>query len=65
LAVNHAGRRRPREGQAGALERHLWARKSRRDLPLDPDLVLALREQRLVSEGPGDDDPVFRVGCGS
>ena len=40
-------------------------RHSRRDVPLDPDLVLALREQRRDSEWPGDDDLVFPVGNGS
>jgi integrase len=41
------------------------SRHSRRDVPLDPDLVLALREQRRDSEWPGDDDLAFPVGNGS
>jgi integrase len=41
------------------------SRHSRRDVPLDPDLMLALREHRRVSEWPGDDDLAFPVGNGS
>lgn len=41
------------------------SRHSRRDVPLDADLALALREHRRDSEWPGDDDLVFTVGNGS
>jgi integrase len=41
------------------------SRHSRRDVSLDPDLALALREHRRDSEWPGDDDLVFPVGNGS
>lgn len=41
------------------------SRHSRRDVPLDSDLALALREHRRDSEWPNDDDLVFTVGNGS
>jgi integrase len=41
------------------------SRHSRRDVPLDGDLALALRDRRRDSEWPNDDDLVFPVGNGS
>jgi transposase-like protein len=41
------------------------SRYGRRDVPLDHELVLALRELRTDSEWPGDDDLVFTAGNGS
>jgi integrase len=41
------------------------SRHSRRDVPLDSDLALALREHRRDSEWPNDDDLVFTVANGS
>jgi integrase len=41
------------------------SRHSRRDVPLDSDLALALREHRRDSEWPSDDDLVFTVSNGS
>ena len=41
------------------------SRHSKRDVPLDGDLVLALRDRRRDSEWPNDDDLVFPVGNGS
>lgn len=41
------------------------SRHTRRDVPLDSDLALALREARRDSEWPNDDDLVFTVGNGS
>jgi integrase len=41
------------------------SRHSRREVPLDPNLVLALRKRQRDSEWPGEDDLVFPVGNGS
>jgi integrase len=41
------------------------SRHSKRDVPLDDDLALALRERRRDSEWPGEQDIVFPVGNGS
>jgi integrase len=41
------------------------SRHSKRDVPLDPDLALALREHRSNSKWPDDDDLAFTVANGS